>query len=449
MADAGTTGEAGARRFGGFAAPRVWEVAALVQAVADALTARFAVAAVRGEVSGFTRASSGHCYFVVKDVRGTAALRCVMFRRAAALLTFDPEDGGTVEIRGRLTVYEARGELQLVVESMQRAGEGLLLERFLRLKLELEREGLFAPERKRPIASYPSCVAVISSTAGAALHDVLTALQRRAPHVKVLVYPSLVQGAEAPSAIAAALGAVARDGLAQTILLVRGGGSLEDLWAFNDPLVVRSMAASPIPIISGVGHETDTTLADFVADLRAPTPTAAAELAAVPRAEALSAVDRLAAGLVRSVRDRLDRQAQRLDRASMRMARPGHRVDAQRQRLNLLQQAQVRAASTCFRQQRERQLVLAQRLQRASAAHAARSAHRLDVLVARLGALDPANVLSRGYAWLSDEAGRTLTSVHQLAPGQALEARLVDGRAAVQVLSTQADPAASDDAALR
>lgn len=298
--------------------PRVWEVAALVHAVADTLAARFASVAVRGEVSGYTRAASGHCYFTLKDAEGTAALRCAMFRRAASLLDFAPEEGHLVELRGRLAVYEPRGELQFVVESMQRAGAGVLYERFLRLKAQLEAEGLFDATRKRTIVRHPACIGVVTSLAAAALHDVLTALQRRAPQVRVIVYPSPVQGAEAPAALAAAIETAGRHGRADTLIVTRGGGSLEDLWAFNEALVVRAVAASRIPVIAGIGHETDVSLVDFAADLRAPTPTAAAELAAMPREEALAVLHDLARRARRGVALRLDGQAQRLDRTADR-----------------------------------------------------------------------------------------------------------------------------------
>jgi exodeoxyribonuclease VII large subunit len=258
-----------------------WGVAALLLAAGDALAARFGAVTVRGELSGFVRAASGHCYFSLKDSAGGAAvLRCAMFRRAALLLDFAPTDGQQLEVRGRIGVYEARGELQLVVESMARVGVGSLYEEFLRLRARLEAAGLFEAARKRPIAAFPRAVGVITSLGAAALRDVLTTLARRAPHLRVVVYPSLVQGAEAPAALVEALALAGRRDEVDTLLLVRGGGSLEDLWAFNDERVVRAVASSPIPVVCGVGHETDISLADLAADLRAATPTAAAELAA-------------------------------------------------------------------------------------------------------------------------------------------------------------------------
>ncbi|HEY0821874.1 MAG TPA: exodeoxyribonuclease VII large subunit, partial [Rhizobacter sp.] len=222
----------------------VWGVAGLVHAVSDTLAARFASCTVRGEVSGFSRASSGHCYLSLKDADGGAALlRCAMFRRAASLLDFAPGDGQLVEVRGRLAVYEPRGELQFVVESMQRAGAGALFEQLQKLRLRLEGEGLFDERRKRPLPRFPRRIGVVTSLGAAALHDVLTALARRAPQVEVVVYPSLVQGPEAPMALVSALQTAERRGEVDLVILCRGGGSLEDLWAFNDERVVRAVAA--------------------------------------------------------------------------------------------------------------------------------------------------------------------------------------------------------------
>jgi exodeoxyribonuclease VII large subunit len=268
-----------------------WSVSALLLAAGDALAARFGAVTVRGELSGSTRASSGHCYFTLKDAAGGAgALRCAMFKRAAALCNVPLQDGLQVELRGRLAVYEARGELQMVVESMQRLGAGQLYEEFLRLRARLSAEGLFDAQRKRPLPPFVRTVGVVTSLAGAALHDVVATLARRAPHVRVIVYPSLVQGADAPAALVAALAQVERRDEVDAVIVCRGGGSLEDLWAFNDERVVRALDGLSRPVVSGVGHETDVTLVDLVADLRAATPTAAAEAVAVERAVVLEAL---------------------------------------------------------------------------------------------------------------------------------------------------------------
>jgi exodeoxyribonuclease VII large subunit len=425
---------------GAAAARLVWSVAALVQAVADVLAARFSPCAVRGELSGFSRAASGHCYFNLKDANGgVALLRCAMFRRAAALLDFVPEDGQLIELRGRLGVYEPRGELQLVVESMQRAGAGALYEQFLKLQARLEAEGLFDTSLKRPVPAFPRSVGVVTSLGAAALHDVLTTLARRSPHVHVLVYPSSVQGVDAPAALCAALGLAGQRNEVDTLILCRGGGALEDLWAFNDERVVRAVRASPIPLICGVGHETDVTLADFAADLRAPTPTAAAELAAPDTQSLLNALGAAAELLQRRVHHMLDGRAQRLDTLSLRLTRPAEAMRRRAQRLDLLAHRLASATRRTVEQRRSHAGHLQARLVRATSVLGSAWAQRLAALDARLTALDPRHVLARGYAWLSDATGQPVSSVVGLDVGAVLQARLVDGAASVEV--TGVDPA--------
>lgn len=412
----------------------VWQIGALCRAIADALDARFNPVAVRGEISGFSRASSGHCYFVLKDETGQ--LRCAMFRRAAGLLDFSPRDGELVEVRGRLGVYEPRGDLQLIVESMGRAGQGALFEQFLRLKARLEAEGLFDAARKRPLPALPRGIGVVTSLGAAALHDVVTALQRRVPHIPVVVAPAAVQGSNAPAELVAALsqlyrlaaGGEAGAATIDVILLVRGGGSMEDLWAFNDERLARTLAESPVPVVCGVGHETDFTIADFVADLRAPTPTAAAELAAQPRSVWLHGLDLMHTRLCDGVMRQLDVQSQRLDLAVSRLGRPSLRLA--RQKLNLTAQMQrLRYGVTQTLQHSARQLQsvetqLPQQVQRSVEGRQL----RLDRAALRLGLLDPTLVLRRGYAWLSDAEGQTISSVAQTFAGQALQATLADGK---------------------
>ncbi len=418
----------------------VWSVAALVQAVADALAARFSPCAVRGEVSGFSRAASGHCYFNLKDASGgTALLRCAMFRRAAALLDFMPQDGQLVELRGRLGVYDARGELQLVVESMQRAGVGALYEQFLKLKARLEGEGLFDAALKRPLPAFPRRIGVVTSLGAAALRDVVTTFARRSPHVQVLVYPSAVQGSEAPAALCAALALAARRNEVDTLILCRGGGSLEDLWAFNDERVVRAIRAMPMPLVCGVGHETDVTLADFAADLRAPTPTAAAELAAPATQACLNGLQAIAALLQRRVHDLLDGRAQRLDTLALRLTRPAEAMRRHAQRLDMLAHRLLAATRRAVEQRRDHAAYLQDRLVRATSVSKAMRTQRLAALEARLTALDPQHVLARGYAWLSDASGRPVLGVAGLKIGATLQARLADGTASVAV--TEIDPA--------
>jgi exodeoxyribonuclease VII large subunit len=429
-------------------APRVWQVGALCRAIADALEARFNPVSVRGEITGFSRASSGHCYFSLKDESGQ--IRCAMFRRAATLMDFSPRDGELVEVRGRLGVYEARGDLQLIVESMSRAGQGALFEQFLKLKAKLEGEGLFDPARKRTLPLMPRGIGVVTSLGAAALHDVMTALQRRVPHIPVVVAPALVQGASAPADLVKALSnlyllAQVDQGLQadlvkkskkksepaapiiDVILLVRGGGSMEDLWAFNDEQLARTMAQSPVPIVCGVGHETDFTIADFVADLRAPTPTAAAELVAQPRDVWLGAIDLAGRRLQDAVFRHLDQQSQRLDLTASRMARPSALVG--RQRMRLASSAQRLQSSTVhfLKEKQQNLLQLQAGLPVAMERGLTRKADRLHRAELRLGLLDPSLVLQRGYAWLTSSEGATITSVHQTHPGQEVRATLADG----------------------
>ncbi|MDR2128535.1 MAG: exodeoxyribonuclease VII large subunit [Burkholderiaceae bacterium] len=450
------------------AAPHVWAVGALCRAVADALGTRFNPVAIRGEISGFARAASGHCYFTLKDNAGQ--LRCVMFQRAAQLAGFLPRDGDQVQVRGRLGLYEARGDLQVVVESIERTGQGALFEQFQRIKQMLQAEGLFDARRKRPLPAMPRGIGLVTSQDAAALHDVATALLRRAPHIPVWLAPASVQGAHAPSEMIDALQKLYRATQAKAaqttgnpqntagggapaidvILLVRGGGSMEDLWAFNDAQLARAIAASPVPVITGVGHETDFSIADFAADLRAPTPTAAAELVSAPRDALLAELQTSQARLRRATRQWLDRQAQRLDIAQQRLGRPRERASEQQRQLDRLGQRLAHAID--LRREREQTALarLAERLERAPAPLLAGHAQRLEGLQARwtsaraaalrapqerleraalrLRLLDPALVLERGYAWLSDASGQQpVTRAAQTHTGQTLQARLADG----------------------
>lgn len=409
-------------------------MAALLREIGDLVVGRFSVCTVTGEISGLSRAASGHVYFNLKDADGAAALlRCAMFRRSAGMLAFVPADGQRVEVRGRLGVYEPRGELQVVVEGMRTAGAGALYEEFLRRKARLEAQGLFDRARKRALPPYPRTVGIVSSLGAAALHDVLTALARRAPQVQIIVYPSLVQGADAPQALVRAITLASTRAEVDVLIVCRGGGSLEDLWAFNDEQVVRAIAASSVPVVCGVGHETDVTLADFAADLRAATPTAAAELVAPTREACLSVLDALAALLQRRVRDMLERQAQRLDRNALRLARPGHAVRQQRERLLLLGHRLAVQLPRAMQSQQARLTQAEVDLRRGLERRLAGQQQQLEMLAARLRALDPRQVLARGYAWLSDADGRPVTSVHQLAIGAALQVVLHDGSADVAV----------------
>lgn len=424
--------------------PRVWSVGALCRAIADALDARFNPVSVRGEITGFSRAASGHCYFSLKDESGQ--IRCAMFRRAATSLDFSPRDGELVDVRGRLGVYEARGDLQLIVESMSRGGQGALFEQFLKLKARLEAEGLFDAARKRPLPLMPRGIGLVTSLGAAALHDVMTALQRRVPHIPVVLAPALVQGNGAPAALIQSLSNLylltqagrglqpekaykssAENPVIDVILLVRGGGSIDDLWAFNDEQLARTMVQSPVPIVCGVGHETDFTIADFVADLRAPTPTAAAELVAQPREVWLGAIDAAAKHLQDAAFRHLDQQSQRLDLTVSRMGRPSGRIG--RHRLRLAASAQrLQMSSLNFLKEKTQGLNTLQSALPESQQRGLTQKHiRLDRAALRLGLLDPTLVLQRGYAMLSTLEGETISSVRQTKAGQSVRATLADG----------------------
>lgn len=418
--------------------PRIWQVGALCRAVADALEARFNPVAVRGEVSGFSRAASGHCYFTLKDTQGQ--IRCAMFRRAAGLMDFLPRDGELVDVHGRLGVYEPRGDLQLIVESVRRAGQGALFEQFLRLKAKLEAEGLFEPARKRELPLLPRGIGIVTSLGAAALHDVVTCLRRRVPHIPVVLAPAAVQGTQAPAELVAALDGLyrlAQAGTIEVILLVRGGGAIEDLWAFNDEQLARAIVRSPVPVVSGVGHETDFTIADFCADLRAPTPTAAAELAAQPRDTWLAALGMAHERLRDAVLRRVDRASQQLDTAAARLGRPSARAAQQQLRIDRHGQRLRYAMTTRMQRTREALVLDRDRLADAVEARALHHTQRLDRLALRLQLLDPRLVLQRGYALLTEPAsGRALTSVHQLRAGDPVRAALADGEVDLTVSSS-------------
>lgn len=413
----------------------VWEVGTLVHAVAEALAVRFNPLSVRGELSGFSRAASGHCYFSLKDADGQ--LRCAMFRRAANALSFSPKDGDQVELLGKLDVYGPRGDLQLIVEDMEQAGQGNLFEQFIKLKNRLESEGLFDASRKRPLPPMPRSIGVVTSLGAAALRDVVTTLTRRVPHIPVTIYPASVQGAGAPAELCAAVHAAsagyAATGHPQVLLLVRGGGSLEDLWAFNAESLARALVSAPMPVISGVGHETDFTIADFVADLRAPTPTAAAELCATERSVAVGVMEWYHDRLRGAARTRLDTQAQRLDRLAQRFARPSALVAKEHRRL-VERGFDVRQhVNTLMEQKVHVQKALEANLDICFSRQLERERRRLERCEAALKALDPKLVLQRGYAWLVEQQGKPVTSVGQTRSGQRLRAVLADGEVELRV----------------
>lgn len=419
---------------------RVWEVGALCRAISDALEARFNPVTVRGEISGFSRAGSGHCYFTIKDAGGQ--LRCAMFRRAAMAMNFTPRDGDLVEVRGKLGVYEQRGDLQLIVDTLQRAGQGAWFEQFLRLKAQLEGEGLFDSARKRALPVMPRGIGVVTSLGAAALHDVATALRRRVPHIPVVIAPALVQGAEAPASIVQGLRQLydwaQRKGepgvpVVDVILLVRGGGSMEDLWAFNDEQVARTIVQSPVPLISGVGHETDFTIADFCADLRAPTPTAAAELVAQPRQMWLDGLDAMAQRINTVALRQLDKQAQRLDAAATRLGRPSQTMA--QQRLQLVQWGQRVHHGVHLKVQRQAQAYEGLRSQvlQSTARRLQQQRQDLAQFKIRMELLSPQRLLERGYSVLTTPSGQVVTRTLQAPIGSALKVVLADGSLDVTV----------------
>jgi exodeoxyribonuclease VII large subunit len=393
--------------------PGAWTVTEVNRYLRDLLESDHNLADlwIQGEISNFSKPRSGHIYFTLKDER--AAMRCVMWRNNAQRLAYLPKDGDSVEVHGSISVYETGGQYQLYADTIKPLGEGALYQEFLRLKSKLEAEGLFDEERKRPIPRWPTRIGIVTSPTGAALRDVLDTLRRRYPLVEVILAPSAVQGREAPAGIIAGLRDLNRAAVPDVILLARGGGSIEDLWAFNDEGVARAIAASEVPLITGVGHETDFTIADFVADLRAPTPTAAAELATPNRDDLIvdlnEATQRLAQITLMGVGDqrwRLNDLVHRLKRLS-----PEARIQSDRQRLDELTN---RAATSL--------------------------AHHLDLLRAHLNAaeqrltdLNPHTVLSRGYALVSKADGRNVRSVDQVEAGDPLNVQVSDGQFDVEV----------------
>ncbi|UYO95155.1 exodeoxyribonuclease VII large subunit [Pollutimonas sp. M17] len=439
---------------GAFAASDgVWTVSQLNRRVGALLEGNFSRIWVRGEISNFTQAASGHWYFSVKDEG--AAVRAIMFRGRAQAVGFVPRPGEKFEFRVNVTLYEPRGDYQLQVESMRRAGRGDLHEAFLALKEKLAAEGLFDPGRKRDINPMPGAVGVVTSLAAAALRDVLSALARRAPHVSVVIYPAAVQGLDAAGKLNQALEqAIARREV-DTILLVRGGGSLEDLWSFNDEALARTIARSAIPVISGVGHETDFTIADFVADLRAPTPTAAAELCCRSRDNCVKQLGGLSATLAAQQRRLLERCALRLDRAVALLVSPQQRLRQQNERLQALKGRLARAAAHPHERHAARlaaaRVRLAhaqprldglrgqldrrqQQLADAAVRQIERRRQRLDAATQTLQALSPRNILDRGYAIVRKESGDIVKNALDLSVGDQLNVELGRGRLQVGVL---------------
>jgi len=400
-------------------------VSELVRSVRDALERRFPLMWVAGEISNFRPASSGHWYFTLKD--DAAQVDCVMFRGRAALLDWEPRDGARAEVRALVTLYEPRGRFQLNVETMRRAGLGPLYESFLRLKEKLEREGLFDPAAKRAVPTHPRAIGVITSLAAAALRDVLTTLARRNASIPVIVYPSPVQGEGAAERLVEMLAVANARGECEVLLLVRGGGSIEDLWQFNQEALARAIRASRIPVVVGVGHETDFTIADFAADRRAPTPTAAAEVVSPPRAELLARVAELAGRAARETRRRLEYAMQAVDALARRLVHPAERLRASHR---LLEQLTARLATAMAHRLEAAHIRLgaaAPRLGHALVRRVEGAAGRLERLRASLASLDPSAVLARGYSLTRNARGELLRDAEHVAEGERLTTTLARG----------------------
>jgi len=432
--------------------PRVLRVAELACSIKELLESNVPMLWVRGEISNFVRAASGHWYFSLKDEQ--AQVRCVMFRHKNQILLQGIGNGAQVEVQAVATLYEARGDFQLTVEQLRPAGLGVLYEQFAQLKQKLEDEGVFAVERKRALPAFPKRIGLITSPQAAALRDVLTTLKRRLPGVPVILYPAPVQGAGSAEKIAQAICTANQRAECEVLILCRGGGSIEDLWAFNEEVVARAIFASDIPVISGVGHETDFTIADFVADERAPTPTAAAQRVVPDRHALLQGLRDTAQHLQRAQRNRLQNAMQAVDYLQRRLVHPAQQLQRQSQQLAQLQQRLQRNVAHRLQQQQWRCQAVVQRLRGAgsdfvrlqqSHVHWAerlaktvstlqmQRAVRVENAAHQLKLLDPRQVLSRGYSLVQDEKGHLVSDATQLASGQELRITFAKGWAQTEV----------------
>lgn len=440
--------------------PDILSVTQFNHQVQDLLEGSIPSCWIEGEISNFVSPPSGHCYFTLKD--DTSQVRAAMFRNRARLLRIRPRNGMLVRVRARPTLYLPRGDYQLLVEQLEEAGAGALQRAFELMKNRLAEEGLFAAERKRPLPAFPRAIGVVTSPSGAAVHDILTVLRRRAPWIPVVIYPSLVQGNEAAPGLVAAIAAANRRAEVDVLIVGRGGGSLEDLWPFNEESVARAIAGSAIPVISAVGHETDITIADFVADLRAPTPSAAAERVAPPRAELLAQVAQAEKTLARQMQARLRESRHQLNLARKSLVRPDQRLREFRQQFDELVLRAIRATRHRIEAGQADADALARRLRQASPdrvlparANALARARlrlmrntelllerqdtRLRHAVARLHAVSPLATLARGYAIARAPDGRLLRETSQVQPGDPVDVRLARGRLACRVIDVQPD----------
>ena len=383
----------------------------LNRAIAASLEERFDTVWVSGEISNFKAYDSGHWYFSLKDEEGQ--IKCVMFRGRNGQVDFMPQSGDLVEVSANLGMYVPRGDIQLTIQTLRRAGMGGLYEAFLKLKAKLAKEGLFDADRKQEIPSHPRSIGIITSPQAAALKDVLSTLARRAPHIPIVIYPTLVQGPDAPAGMIAALKAAEKENVVDVILMVRGGGSIEDLWAFNDEQLAYAMAQSPIPIVSGVGHETDVTIADFVADLRAPTPTGAAELAAPRKDQMLQELEAIKQAILQRVRQRVEREAQTLDQLALRLSHALPNPERMREQITSWQQ----------------------RLNQAWAVRVEAWKRNQGHFQSQLEMLNPQRTLERGYAVVLNvsEGLQAVRDPSELTTGPEYEIRLAKGKANVKL----------------
>lgn len=403
---------------------------------------------IEGEISNLVTPASGHLYFTLKD--DESQVRAAMFRNRGRLLTLKPRNGMQVRLRARPTLYLPRGDYQIIVEHIEEAGLGALQRAFETLKTQLAAEGLFAAERKRPIPAFPQAIGIVTSASGAAIHDIVTVLRRRAPWISLVLYPTLVQGRDAARDIAAAIACANRRAEVDVLIVGRGGGSLEDLWAFNEAIVARAIAGSTIPVISAVGHETDVTIADFVADLRAATPSAAAERVAPPRDQLLARTDAALRTLARHLRGVLQEASARVALARKGLVRPDHQLREYRQLFDELDLRAQRAMRTQLTAEKTSVTVLARRLRqaapdrtlpehaeqvldirvrlaRALAGSVQRQRLALEAQAARLHTVSPLATLARGYAIVQSDDERVIRQVTDVRVGDRVRAKLIDG----------------------
>jgi exodeoxyribonuclease VII large subunit len=390
-------------------------VGQLNEAISSLINASFDTVWVRGEISNFKSYPSGHWYFKLKDEQ--SQINGVMFKGKNVTVDFQPRDGDQVEVAAQVGFYTARGDMQLTVQQMRKAGAGALFEAFMKLKAKLEKEGLFAAARKKDLPMHPRAIGIITSTQAAALKDVLATLARRASHIPIVIYPSLVQGAEAAPGMIKALAQAQKSAQVDVILLVRGGGSIEDLWAFNDEQLAYAIANCSIPIISGVGHETDFTIADFVADLRAPTPTAAAEMATPDRLELLRNLQGYADFMQRIMQQKLEREIQRMDQFSLRLQHAIPNPTQMRQRQNQLQERLMRAWQEKLRYWRQQQ----------------------EHYLIQIETLNPKRTLERGYSLIL-EGDLAMRNPQEMRTDTTYTLAMAQGRAQVSLARIEPTP---------